>query len=73
MGILRERTCLPPVCVHRTGRRFAWRRQVIHDMQLRGFSPRSQQSYSRAVRKLAQHYHKSPDLITEEELRWYRR
>jgi predicted Zn-ribbon and HTH transcriptional regulator len=25
----------------------------------------------RAVRQLAQHYHKSPDLITEEELRQY--
>ena len=50
MGILRERTCLPPVCVHRTGRRFARRRQVIEDMQLRCFSPRTQPSYARAVR-----------------------
>ncbi len=62
MSILRESTCLP---------RFAWRRQVIRDMQLRGFSVRTQQSYSRAVWKLAQHYHKSPDLVTDEELRQY--
>jgi site-specific recombinase XerD len=44
---------------------------MIEDMQLRGFSPRTQESYARAVRKLAEHYHKSPDRITEEELRQY--
>jgi len=44
---------------------------MIQDMQLRGFSPRTQESYARAVRKLAEHYHKSPDLITDEELRQY--
>jgi len=44
---------------------------MIQDMQLRGFSPRTQESYVRAVRKLAEHYHKSPDLITDEELREY--
>jgi integrase/recombinase XerD len=47
------------------------RERMIEDMQLRGFSPRTQQSYSRAVWKLAQHYHKSPDLVTDEELRQY--
>jgi len=40
-------------------------------MQLPGFSLRTQESYARAVRKLAEHYHKSPDLVTEEELRDY--
>jgi site-specific recombinase XerD len=44
---------------------------MIQDMQLRGFSPRTQESYARAVRKLAEHYHKSPDLVTDEELRDY--
>jgi integrase/recombinase XerD len=47
------------------------RERMIEDMQLRGFSPRTQESYARAVRKLAEHYHKSPDLITDEELRQY--
>jgi len=47
------------------------RERMIEDMQLRGFSPRTQESYARAVRKLAEHYHKSPDLVTEEELRDY--
>jgi hypothetical protein len=36
-----------------------------------GLSARTQESYVRAVRQLAEHYHKSPDLITEEELRQY--
>lgn len=47
------------------------RERMIQDMQLRGFSPRTQESYVRAVRKLAEYYHKSPDLVTEEELRQY--
>jgi integrase/recombinase XerD len=46
-------------------------KRMIEDMQLRGFSPRTQESYARAVRKLAEHYHKSPDMITDEELREY--
>jgi site-specific recombinase XerD len=45
--------------------------RMIQDMQLRGFSVRTQQAYARAVRKLADHYQKSPDLVTEEELRDY--
>ena len=45
--------------------------RMIQDMQLRGFFPRTQQSYARAVRKLADHCHKSPDLVTDEELRQY--
>ena len=40
-------------------------------MQLRGISERNQEAYVRAVRQLAAHYHKSPDLISEEELRPY--
>ena len=40
-------------------------------LQLRGLSERTQESYVRAVRQLAQHYHKPPDLITEQELRQY--
>jgi len=44
---------------------------MIECLQLRGLSERTQESYVRAVRQLAQHYHKSPDLLTEEELRQY--
>jgi site-specific recombinase XerD len=44
---------------------------MIECLQLRGFSERTQEAYVRAVRQLAQHYHKSPDLISEEELRQY--
>lgn len=47
------------------------RQRMIEDMQLRGFSPRTQEAYVRAVRKLSEHYHKSPDHISDEELRQY--
>jgi len=45
--------------------------RMIKDLQLRGMAERTQQMYVRAVRMLAEHYHKSPDKISEEELRDY--
>src|SRR6266568_4163942 len=47
------------------------RQKMIECLQLRGLSERTQEAYVRAVRQLTEHYHKSPDLITEEELRQY--
>ena len=47
------------------------RKRMIECLQLRGLSERTQEAYVRAVRQLADHCHKSPDLITEEELRQY--
>lgn len=47
------------------------RQKMIEDMQLRGLSARTQDSYVRAVRQLAEHYGKSPDQISEAELRDY--
>src|SRR5439155_13935369 len=47
------------------------RRRMIEDLQLRGMAERTQEMYVRAVRQLAQHFHTSPDQITEEELRQY--
>ena len=47
------------------------RQKMIEDMQLRGLSEKTQVAYVHAVRKLAEHYGKSPDRITEEELRQY--
>ncbi len=47
------------------------RERMLQDMQLRGFSERTQECYTRSVRQLAQHYNKPPDQITEEELRTY--
>jgi integrase/recombinase XerD len=41
------------------------------DMQLRGLSLRTQETYVQAVRQLAKHYHRSPEQISEEELRQY--
>ena len=47
------------------------RKRMLQDLQLRGYSVRTQEMYLRAVHQLAEHYRKSPDLITEEELRDY--
>jgi len=49
----------------------ALRQRYIEDLQLRGLSARTQESYVRVVRQLAEHYGKSPEVITEEELRQY--
>ena len=46
-------------------------RRMVKDMQLRGFSERTQETYLREVRKLCEHVDKSPGKITEEELREY--
>lgn len=47
------------------------RQRMVEDMQLRGLSKKTQEAYVRAVRQLAEHYGKSPDRISEEELRQY--
>jgi len=47
------------------------RRRMIEDMQLRGFSARTQEAYVHAVRQLAGHFHKPPDRLTEDDLRAY--
>ena len=45
------------------------RQRMIECLQLMGLSERTQESYVQAVSQLAEHYRKSPDSITEEELR----
>ncbi len=47
------------------------RKRMIECLQLRGLAERTQETYTRAVRQLAAHYHKSPDRISEAELRQY--
>jgi integrase/recombinase XerD len=49
----------------------ALQKRMIECLQLRGLSERPQEAYVRAVRQLSEHYHKSPALLTEEELRQY--
>jgi len=49
------------------------RQQMIDAMQLRGFAARTQESYIGAVRQIAKFYHRSPELITPEEVdAWFR-
>jgi site-specific recombinase XerD len=45
------------------------RRQMIEDMQLHGYSKKTQECYLTAVKVLARHYRRSPDKLTEEEIR----
>ena len=47
------------------------RTRMIRDMALRGFSPRTHESYVAAVVKLAKHYHRAPDQLTDEEVQRY--
>jgi site-specific recombinase XerD len=47
------------------------KQRMIEDMQLRGFAEKTQDAYLRAVRQLAERCRKSPDQISEEELRQY--
>ena len=49
----------------------AIRQRMIEDMQLHGYSARTQTSYLGAVRGLAGHYHRTPENITQDELRSY--
>ena len=47
------------------------RQRMLEDMQLRGLAERTQEAYHSAVQQLAIHYAKSPDLLTDEEVREY--
>ena len=47
------------------------RQRMLEDMQLRGLSARTQECYVAAVRQFAEHFHTSPDRLTEEQLRQY--
>jgi integrase/recombinase XerD len=47
------------------------RQKLIDEIQLRGFSPHTQDSYVRSVTGLARYYHRSPDQIEDDELKEY--
>lgn len=49
----------------------ALRKKMIEDMKLHGFSQRTRETYLYSVSKLARHFGKSPDQITNQELREY--
>ena len=40
------------------------RQRMMEDLQLHGFAAKTQDAYLRAVKQLAEYYHKSPDLIS---------
>ena len=45
--------------------------RMIEDMRLAGLADRTQEVYVQAVAGLAKHYHRSPEHLTEEEVRRY--
>lgn len=45
------------------------RRRMMEDLQLAGYSPKTQKSYVDAVRNLAKYYMRSPDVLTEDDIR----
>jgi integrase/recombinase XerD len=47
------------------------RQNFIRELVLRGTSPRTQEAYVYAVYRVAKHYRKSPDTLTDEELKSY--
>lgn len=47
------------------------RQRMIEDMQLRGLALKTQEAYLRTVRQLAEYIKKSPEKLTEEDLRQY--
>ncbi len=47
------------------------RKRMIEDMQLAGLSPGTQDAYVRVVRQLAGHFRRSPDRLTERQVRDY--
>jgi site-specific recombinase XerD len=47
------------------------REQMIQDMVLRGMAPSTQRAYLQAVTKFARHYNRSPDQISNQELKAY--
>ena len=47
------------------------RQRMLEDMDLRGFSVRTQDSYVRSVANLARYFKRSPDTLSDEEIRRY--
>lgn len=47
------------------------RQRMIDAMVLRGFRPRTQESYLRVVAQMARHYRRTPELITDQEVQAY--
>ena len=47
------------------------RRNFIRELVIRGMAPKTQEAYVRAVRDLATHYHKGPDLVSDDEVKDY--
>jgi site-specific recombinase XerD len=62
---------LIPICLLEGGTMGTLRNQMTEAMKLRGFSPRTQQSYLTAVTALARYYRTPPDQLDFEKIKGY--
>ena len=44
------------------------RQRMLDAMQVRGFAQRTQQCYCEAIARMARHYHRSPELLSAQEV-----
>lgn len=58
-----------PVVMQRSSQMTPMRRRMLEDMRLADFAERTQKAYVNAVAGLAKHYGRSPDLLSQEEVR----
>ncbi|HKD01180.1 MAG TPA: site-specific integrase [Terriglobales bacterium] len=68
--MLIERASIP-ICLIEGGSMGTLRKQMTEAMKLRGFSPRTQQSYLAAVTALARYYRTPPDQLDFEKIKGY--
>jgi len=47
------------------------RQRMLDDLRLKGYAPATQGAYIQAIRGLATHFHRSPELLSEEDIRQY--
>jgi len=47
------------------------RQKLINELDIRGYAPSSKENYVMMVRQLADHYHRRPDRISDEEIKAY--
>jgi len=49
----------------------ALRKRLVEDLKLAGYADSTQESYVRVIGQLSKHYNRSPDLLSEDEVRRY--
>lgn len=48
-----------------------WRQRLINELDLRGYAPQSKLNYVSSVRRLAEHFRRGPDKLSDGEIKNY--